>query len=395
MNKKVLVLIVVVLCLVFGVGVIIYRGSADKSPNATKKDNSKYTVWWSGDKYIGKYEGESKNSKPSGSGVFQSDGFQYEGEWENGLFSGTGTITYEDGRVEVGKFKKGKRNGLCQLCTTDSSYVETRYNSNVPYGNSYIYEDNKIKQVETYSAGELVSDIKKSAVALDSDVIKSKEYVEQYVYVEGKVVFVGMDDKKCYFRIESESAGMVTGSYDNTYGKKEKQAIMPNMQHGDIVKVYGYYKGMNKNRNLNDSPGFGYDYMTIQPVYGEIVKSQPVDLLDVDYETRLENPYLNYYDSCEKTCIVESVFRKGKKFYIKAREKGSNRKEVYYLLYTGAWEEVFCSGQEIDVTGYYEGQYRMLSGTEEYKKQQAEESSDYIGTYEYDIYPAIRVTKIQ
>jgi len=58
------------------------------------------------------YEGEFKDNKPSGQGVFTSpDGQLYQGEFRDGKINGFGVMTYPDGRRYEGEYKDNKREG--------------------------------------------------------------------------------------------------------------------------------------------------------------------------------------------------------------------------------------------------------------------------------------------
>ena len=59
-----------------------------------------------------KYEGETKNEEPNGSGTLTyPGGHKYEGEWNDGEQHGRGTFTWSDGRKFTGMFKNGKPYG--------------------------------------------------------------------------------------------------------------------------------------------------------------------------------------------------------------------------------------------------------------------------------------------
>lgn len=68
--------------------------------------------------YSGEYTGEWKSNKPYRQGSFSyedadnsDNSFVYEGEWEDGLANGQGTMTWADDAVYEGEFAGGKRNG--------------------------------------------------------------------------------------------------------------------------------------------------------------------------------------------------------------------------------------------------------------------------------------------
>lgn len=60
----------------------------------------------------GHYEGEIKNGKPEGRGIYKSpDGFSYEGTWKDGIREGMGYLKWPDGTKYSGEFQRGKRHG--------------------------------------------------------------------------------------------------------------------------------------------------------------------------------------------------------------------------------------------------------------------------------------------
>ena len=63
-----------------------------------------------------KYEGEFKNDKKHGKGIYtSSNGNKYSGEFRNGLKNGQGTLTYGKGELEgdmyEGEFKDDRKQG--------------------------------------------------------------------------------------------------------------------------------------------------------------------------------------------------------------------------------------------------------------------------------------------
>ena len=54
-----------------------------------------------------KYEGEMKNGKMQGKGVYLfANGERYEGEFKDDMFEGKGVYYYPDGTKKIGIFKK-------------------------------------------------------------------------------------------------------------------------------------------------------------------------------------------------------------------------------------------------------------------------------------------------
>ncbi len=81
--------------------------------------------------YSGEYTGEWKSNKPYRQGSFSyedadnsDNNFVYEGEWEDGLANGQGTMTWADDAVYEGEFAGGKRNGQGTYTWADGSVYE-------------------------------------------------------------------------------------------------------------------------------------------------------------------------------------------------------------------------------------------------------------------------------
>ncbi len=55
------------------------------------------------------YNGQLRGVTPHGYGTYESSlsGISYEGEWENGVFHGQGTLTFANGTRLEGEFKDG------------------------------------------------------------------------------------------------------------------------------------------------------------------------------------------------------------------------------------------------------------------------------------------------
>lgn len=72
-----------------------------------------------------KYEGEWKRIdgviKRQGKGIYTCNEFKYEGEFEDDLFNGHGTIEFSDGRKYEGDFVKGQIQGEGQMEFEDQS----------------------------------------------------------------------------------------------------------------------------------------------------------------------------------------------------------------------------------------------------------------------------------
>ena len=384
--------LVLVLFLIF-VGMVLCYRLTYHSPTEVYQNHTSLELVWDGTSYKGNYSGDFSNAQPNGIGTFVSkDGaFQYEGQWEKGVFSGEGKITYEDGTIEEGNFQKGKRDGRVRLHSSGDTYVETIYDEGVPYVKSDTYKDGKITETEFYINATKMSDIIQDALPLTQEILEKKSYYDHYVYVEGEIVSVVQDDEKCYFRLDSDTAGMIFGSFENTLGTRSRQVFMPNLQKGDKIRIYGYYTGKKKDNILDDEEGHGTAYLSIDPYLGIMEDFDISQTLELSYEEISKQPYFYYMQPVRQTYVIQDVLSLGKNYYLKATLKGADR-DIYVLCYEREVDSVFVTGTEITVTGYYEGQYKMKK-----PKNQEENGGDKSleVEYDYEIYPAVRVNEIR
>ena len=124
------------------------------------KNGSKYEGQWKNDKKHGrgvfisqnynnpkligiKYEGEFNNDKIEGYGVGKyTSGDRYEGEWKNNKQYGRGVLIYKEGGKYIGEWKNGKLNGngiyyLKNGERFEGNFIDDKYNG---YG-KYYYND--------------------------------------------------------------------------------------------------------------------------------------------------------------------------------------------------------------------------------------------------------------
>ena len=74
---------------------------------------------------MGKYEGNFKNNKRHGRGIYTSySGFIYDGEWDQNFMTGKATINYDNGDFYEGKVQDGKRHGYGKYTTNCGSIYD-------------------------------------------------------------------------------------------------------------------------------------------------------------------------------------------------------------------------------------------------------------------------------
>ena len=90
-----------------------------------------------------KYEGEWKRFeggiKRHGKGVFTTDEFTYEGDFENDLFHGKGKLTFHEGTVYIGDFVRGQINGEGDMTFLDGSRYKGQWRNGRMHGIGTFY----------------------------------------------------------------------------------------------------------------------------------------------------------------------------------------------------------------------------------------------------------------
>ena len=103
-----------------------------------KFDGYGITTYTNGDKY----EGEWKNSKQYGKGtVSYLDGSKYEGEWVNGHFQGIGIFYLKNGEKYEGRFFDNKYNGYGKYYYKNGDYLEGIFRNDHPRGKCILHKN--------------------------------------------------------------------------------------------------------------------------------------------------------------------------------------------------------------------------------------------------------------
>ena len=100
-------------------------------------ETSSGLVWKSvgSEKLQPKYEGQVENGIPNGQGtVTSSDGSKYVGEYRDGNWNGQGTYTFNDGRKYVGNWIDGGQNGQGTLTSPNGDKYEGEWKDGLPNG---------------------------------------------------------------------------------------------------------------------------------------------------------------------------------------------------------------------------------------------------------------------
>ena len=406
--KKIGLALVVAFFLIFGIMVLHFRMTYH-SPTENYHNTIKIEFVWDGITQKGTYDGDFRNTQPNGTGTYTADHgtLTYEGEWEKGLFSGEGKITYNDGSIEEGEFLDGKRNGRVRKYQSEAAYgekafVETIYDMNTPYAISETYEKGELSSTKYYVNATPVSEIKSDAKPLTEKMLRNEDYYNTYVSVEGEVEFVGETAECCYFRMKTDSVGMVYGGYDNTFGLTSDQRYIPTLKVGDKVTVYGYYMGISKYTVHKDTECYGNKISKIMPFLAEVDESTDETGIrkfeatgsEMTYDNLLANPYLFNMVKVDDTFVVKNSEKAGMTYTIMGY-KEDKPDELYALIYKGDTMDRFATGSKIRVKGFVAGQTKNVSN--ESRDELIDEGNKLkdIVTYDFTRYPVIQADEIE
>ena len=384
---------------------ILYYRVTYHSPTEKYHENVKYDIVWDGKTLKGTYVGDFQNTQPNGEGVFSSDdgSFSYEGEWKKGLFSGKGKIDYSEGIIEEGEFLEGNRHGRIKKYLNEESfkegtYIETVYEMNIPYARCDTYIGGELSSTDYYVNATLISEIKNEAKLLTEKMIKNEDYYNTYVYVEGEVAFVGDTAGSSYFRIDTDTVGSVYGGYDNTYGLTVDQRYMPTMKIGEKVILYGYYVGFAKDSVYTDLEGYGNRFPKITPFFAEVKDDMGVRQFsekkpNMTYSNLLANPYIFNMEKVNDSFVVKNCIKSGINYIITVYKEGKDD-ELYTLIYEGDILDRFPTSTKLDIKGYINGQYKIVSTEVRNELIKEGAKSDDIITYDFTRYPVIKVYEL-
>ena len=102
-----------------------------------KFDGFGITTYTNGDKY----EGEWKNNKQYGKGVVTYfNGEKYDGEWVDGFFEGIGIFYLKNGERFEGRFKDNKYNGYGKYFYLNGEWLEGIFKNDHPSGNCLLHK---------------------------------------------------------------------------------------------------------------------------------------------------------------------------------------------------------------------------------------------------------------
>lgn len=205
----------------------------------------------------GVYTGEMDDELPEGEGTFicTSDNggeWSYSGTWKNGQMTGYGTYAYSDGHsVYEGEIQDGLKHGKGTILYDDTKWIEGTFQEDVLVeGNQYNHKG-EIVYSGTYENGNPsnADALKKYAKAVPySDLERNPDdYKDDIIVFKGKVVQVieGGEATTLKIDVDGDSAKPLLAAYDRNEGDSR---ILEN----DDLTFYGNYYNMRSYTDLID-----------------------------------------------------------------------------------------------------------------------------------------------
>ncbi|MEE0929681.1 MAG: hypothetical protein UIM53_01615 [Acutalibacteraceae bacterium] len=217
------------------------------------------------------YTGDYKNGNKDGNGMlFNPDGtIKYSGEFKRNLYSGIGTLTYDNGNVYTGEFSAGYPNGKGELRTEQGEIIYTgQWKKGLYNGDGRLYNKDG-----SYSDGKFVNGVAKGKLTI---------YDEKGLLKYNGLV---LDDKP-------DGNGIC---YDN--GKKVYDGQLSRGIKSGTGRLYEDNECVYMGSFENDMfCGFGISYKNSQPVYcgmWQQNKYNGAGLLSVDQNTLVAGNFIN------------------------------------------------------------------------------------------------------
>ena len=107
-------------------------------------------VWSNGKVYIGDF----KNGLRDGSGISELNGYKYNGEWKEDLLHGQGKFIFKSGDVYEGEFKDGKYNGQGKYISKDGDVYEGEWKDGEKHGQGKKTYNDKVVYEGAWKDGE-------------------------------------------------------------------------------------------------------------------------------------------------------------------------------------------------------------------------------------------------
>lgn len=346
-----------------------------QAENLSQVSEKLLEVVFNGDKIEGIFSGQLLDGLPEGEGTFEVEKENAQGiKSITGVFSagelnGSVTVSFMDDRVAKGKCKKGKLQGTIILSLDEDTYQRITYSAGKPVGRTRTYYKDEIVSQDWYYDGELLSDLVDEAVHYNPEdyYLENYEYYDDVVQVRGEVLAVGIENDQCVIKLVDSDGQKYYAVYSNGAYVKESPTIVPAVEVGDTISVYGYFNGVIQNNYTFDAEDYGFSFPEVKIFYGEIenssfnVFSSPQK--NYSYDEILANPYYYAGDKITVKGIVENFYisyDKAKVYYKIRTDKG----EIYYAVESldeFEKDELPLTGDSVKIKGKLNGNYRQYS----------------------------------
>lgn len=353
--------------------------------------------------YYGTFTGETQSGMPQGQGTFAAVDdetseplFTYTGDFQNGEFSGKGQIEYTDGSLLTGSFRSNAANGACTFVNPDHTWRSVKYYDGNPYGLVKNYSDNdELLSYDWYYNKELISDLKELSEQIDYKELyhQTDSYKNNIIQLTCRVKSVMETETKCYLTLEDSDRNIYLASYNNTTLSRYKQAIIPTLQSGDSIVIYGFYAGLDSISHAassNNKTSAGYLYPRLEPFYAETTDRPAFQLNEgtFSYDEIAANPYMCSQQSIRLSGTVLGIYEGSKRYFIKfceTSEKSALTDHIYFMsIFKNNCKTVPAPGDPITVKGMLNGNYKLWLSKDSIVEN---------GTSDYELYPLIKASK--
>lgn len=281
---------------------------------------------------------------------------------KDGELNGKCYVTYADGSVQSGNMKDGNWDGKTIVEELDGTTHKIYYSKGVAVGRTVTTYANGQEQQNWYYQDRLLSDWIDTAVETDYREYYNDTYslIDKCVLVSGKVEKIFQDDNQCIIKIIDQLNNKYYIAYNNGIYKRKSIVIMPHIEVGDDIKIYGFFKELIQNEFVNDEEeDYGFTFPQISALYGEVL-GKDYDIYHVPenayYENILENPYCYVGSEVNISAIVKNIYCDEKDYYCEINSDNN----IYYVkidLEKYVENDLPVPGDSINIKGTLYGNY--------------------------------------
>lgn len=350
-------------CMIIGVSAVLLGGCV----STDSYDNCEVIFKINGNDFKGTYIEESTSEDMKMFQTVDKDQniAKVQGTVKNGVLSGTCVLTYLDGSEQTGTMKKGNWDGKTVWVDSNGTTRRIYYKNGEPMGRILIESSDGQRQQDWYYNGVLLSEWVQKAKSYEYRDYYSEiyTYYDECVSVSGQIQKIFKDGDKQVIKIKDDAGNKYYISYNNGIYKKEKVVIMPSVQAGEKITVYGFFKGLMQSTYKNeDEDDYGFSFPEISALYGTVDENEydvyAVPVWPCEYEDIIDNPYCFVNTKVEITGVIENVYRNDdlSTYYCRV----NSNQDIYYIkldLKELIGSTLPVAGDQISVNGNLYGNY--------------------------------------